>query len=54
MDITERIREILDSLEEAISYEDFGMVESARKELMFVLQDLETDDFPEDSFDDDY
>ena len=37
MDITERIREILDSLEEAIAYDDMGAVEDARKELLFVL-----------------
>mgnify|MGYP000530390805 CR=1 FL=1 len=51
MDITERVREIIDSLEDAISYEDMSLVEDARKELMFVLQDLESDyprDFEED------
>ena len=43
MDINERVQEILDKLEEAISYEDFRMVEEARRELLFVLDDLETD-----------
>ena len=43
MDINERVQEILDKLEEAISYEDFRMVEEARRELLFVLVDLETD-----------
>ena len=52
MDISERIREIIDSLEEAIAYEDFGAVEDARKELMFVLQDLESD-YPRD-FEEEY
>ena len=52
MDTTERIREIIESLEEAITYEDMEMVEDARKELMFVLQDLESD-FPS-TFDEDY
>ena len=45
MNTTERIREIIDSLEEAIAYENMEMVEDSRKELMFVLQDLESD-FP--------
>lgn len=43
MDINERIQDILNTLEEAISYEDFTMVEDARKELLFVLEDLEAD-----------
>jgi len=43
MDINERIREILNTLEESISYEDFQMVEEARKELLFVLEELESD-----------
>ena len=52
MDITERVREIIDSLEDAISYEDMSLVEDARKELMFVLQDLESD-YPRD-FEEEY
>jgi|SaaInl5LU_22_DNA_1037371.scaffolds.fasta_scaffold01247_19 hypothetical protein len=52
MDITERIKDIIDSLEEAISYEDFSAVDDARKELMFVLQDLESD-YPRD-FEEEY
>ena len=43
MDINERVQDIVDRLEEAISYEDFRMVEDARKELIFVLEDLEAD-----------
>jgi len=43
MDINERIQDILDTLEEAISYEDFTMVDDARRELLFVLEDLEHD-----------
>ena len=43
MDINERVKDIVDNLEQAISYEDFGLVEEARKELMFVLDVLETD-----------
>ena len=43
MDINERIQDILDTLEEAISYEDFTMVDEARRELLFVLEDLDND-----------
>jgi len=53
METNERIKDILDKLEDAISYEDFTIVEEARKELMFLLEDLESD-FPTISYDDDY
>lgn len=53
METTERIREILEKLEDAISYEDWTLVEDARKELIFILEDLESD-FPSVSYDDDY
>lgn len=43
MDINERIQEILDKLEESISYEDFRLVDEARNELLFVLEELESD-----------
>lgn len=39
----DRIRNILSTLEDAISYEDWEQVEEARKELLFVLEDLESD-----------
>lgn len=52
METNERIRAILTTLEEAISYEDFSQVEEARKELLFLLEDLESD-FPS-PFDEDY
>ena len=39
----DRIRNILSTLEEAISYEEWEQVEEARKELLFVLEDLESD-----------
>jgi len=53
METSERIKDILDKLEEAISYEDFTIVEDARKELIFLLEDLESD-FPNVSYEDDY
>ena len=49
----ERIREILDILEEAISYEDWTQAEEARKELLFLLEDLESD-FPTQNFEEDF
>ena len=49
----ERIREILEMLEEAISYEDWTQAEEARKELLFLLEDLESD-FPTQNFEEDF
>jgi hypothetical protein len=49
----ERIREILDILEEAISYEDWSQAEEARKELLFLLEDLESD-FPTQNLEEDF
>ena len=43
MDISERIQDIIDGLEEAISYEEWKQVEDARKELLFLLADLDSD-----------
>jgi hypothetical protein len=45
MDISERIQSIVNQLEDATSYEDIGLVEDARKELLFLLEDLDSD-FP--------
>jgi hypothetical protein len=45
MSTTERIQDIIDTLEDAISYDDIDLVEEARKELVFLLDDL-TSDFP--------
>ena len=49
----DRIREILEMLEDAISYEDWTQAEEARKELLFLLEDLESD-FPSPTFDEDF
>ena len=48
----DKIRNIFDNLEEAISYEDWNKVEEVRKELLFILDELESD-FPS-QFDEDY
>jgi hypothetical protein len=47
----DRIRDILTTLEDAISYEDWTLVEDVRKELLFLLDEMESD-FP--SFDEDF
>jgi hypothetical protein len=49
----ERIKDILEILEDAISYEDWTQVEDARKELLFILEDLESD-FPTQNFEEDF
>tara|TARA_Y100000389_G_C17448586_1_gene513203 strand:+ start:2116 stop:2271 length:156 start_codon:yes stop_codon:yes gene_type:complete len=48
----DKIRNILESLEGAISYEDWNTVEEVRKELLFMLDELESG-FPSD-YDEDY
>ena len=49
----ERIKDILEILEDAISYEDWTQVEEARKELLFLLEDLESD-FPTQNLEEDF
>jgi hypothetical protein len=48
----DRVRDILEKLEEAISYEDWNIAEEARKELLFLIDELESD-FPS-QFDEDF
>ena len=43
MDITDRLNEVINLLEHAISTSDLDMVENARQELMYVVQDLDSD-----------
>ena len=43
--IVERLKQLNMELEEAISYEDMDDVERIRQELVFVIEDMETD-FP--------
>ena len=42
-----KIRNIFETLEEAISYEDWNKVEEVRKEILFLLDELESG-FPSD------
>lgn len=48
----DKIRDVFEKIEEAISYEDWNKVEEVRKELLFILDELESD-FPS-QFDEDY
>jgi len=48
----DRVRDILDKLEEAISYEDWNIAEEVRKELLFLIDEMESD-FPS-NFDEDF
>ena len=48
----DKIRDIFETLEGAISYEDWSKVEEVRKGLLFILDELESD-FPS-NFDEDY
>ena len=48
----DKVRDILENLEQAISYEDWVKVEEVRKELLFLLDELESG-FPS-NFDEDY
>jgi hypothetical protein len=41
----DKVRDILENLEISISYEDWNKVEEVRKELLFLLDELESD-FP--------
>jgi hypothetical protein len=38
----DKIRNIFETLEEAISYEDWNKVEEVRKEILFLLDELES------------
>jgi len=50
----DQVRDILEKLEDAISYEDWSIVEDARKELLFLLDELESDFPSQQNFDEDY
>lgn len=50
MSIENKIKDVIDILEDAISFEDWGRVEDARKELTFLFEEIESS-FPMDEFD---
>jgi hypothetical protein len=52
MSIENKIKDIIDMLEDAIAFEDFRRVDDARKELTFIYEEMESS-FPMDEYDDD-
>jgi hypothetical protein len=52
MKMENKIKDIIDMLEEALSFEDWRKVENAQKELTFLYEEVEST-FPLDEWDDD-
>jgi hypothetical protein len=52
MNVENKIKDIIDMLEDAISFEDWGRVEDAQKELTFIYEEMESS-FPLDEWDED-
>ena len=52
MNIENKIKDVIDMLEDAIAFEDWKTVENARKELTFLFEDIEST-FPLDEWDED-
>ena len=50
MNIENKIKDIIEMLEDAIQFEDWGRVEDAQKELTFIFQEMESS-FPLDEWD---
>ena len=52
MTVENKIKEVIEMLEDAIAFEDWRAVENARKELTFLYEEVESS-FPLDEWDDD-
>lgn len=52
MNMENKIKDIIEMLEDAISFEDWKRVEDARKELTFLFEEIEST-FPLDEWDED-
>jgi len=52
MNIENKIKDIIEMLEDGISFEDWRRVEEARKELTFLFEEIESS-FPIDGWDSD-
>jgi len=52
MNIENKIKQTIDMLEDAIAFEDWSIVENARKELTFLFEEIEST-FSADEWDDD-
>ena len=50
MKMENKIKDIIDMLEEALSFEDWRKVENAQKELTFLFEEIESS-FPMDEWD---
>jgi hypothetical protein len=50
MNVENKIKDIIDMLEDAIAFEDWNRVEEAQKELTFIFQEMEST-FPMDGWD---
>jgi hypothetical protein len=50
MNIENKIKDVVDMLEDAIAFEDWRVVENARKELTFLYEEIESS-FPLDEWD---
>ena len=50
MNMENKIKNIIEMLEDAISFEDWKVVEEARKELTFLFEEIESS-FPMDEYD---
>ena len=52
MKMENKIKDIIDMLEEALSFEDWRKVENAQKELTFLFEEIQSS-FPLDTYEDD-
>jgi len=52
MNIENKIKEVITMLEDAITSEDWDLVENSRKELTFLFEEIESS-FPMDEWEDD-
>jgi len=51
MNMENKIKDVIEMLEDAIAFEDWRAVENARKELTFLFEEIESS-FPMDEYDD--
>ena len=51
MNMENKIKDIIDMLEDALSFEDWRKVENAQKELTFLFEEIQSS-FPLDEWDD--
>ena len=50
MNVEKKVKDIIDMLEDAIAFEDWGRVEEEQKELTFVYEEMQSS-FPLDGWD---